>query len=68
MTSSHDCHYVAVRGDNGYGVLPVVNLFGKGSRVQFREDKKGVIEFGFNSDLLLFIGDRIEEHLSSGET
>ena len=58
LTSTHNCHYVAVRNDDEYDILPVVQMFARDSRVRFDEEDHR-LSFYCHNDLLSYISDRV---------
>jgi hypothetical protein len=64
LTSTHNCHYVAAWNDDGYEVLPIVQMFAKDSHIRFDEGDRAV-SFYFRQDVLAYIRDRVVERFYS---
>ena len=61
LNAVHDCHYVAVRSNNGYEVLALVNLFACGTMIRFEKLDGGMVSFAVKGELLKYIHDRVIE-------
>jgi hypothetical protein len=59
LNSTHDWHYIAVRNDDGYEVLALVNLFARDDMVRFERLNEGAVSFALRGEMFKYMHERV---------